>query len=44
MSDDDLRSGMNRKKKYREERWCREEGKGKDTKVRASISNEIRTV
>ncbi|MCP3661991.1 MAG: hypothetical protein GY696_05755, partial [Gammaproteobacteria bacterium] len=44
VSDDDLRSGMNRKKKYREERWCREEGKGKDTEARASISNETRTI
>ncbi|MCP3665929.1 MAG: hypothetical protein GY696_26100 [Gammaproteobacteria bacterium] len=44
VSNDDLRSGMNRKNKYREERWYREEGKGKDTEAWASISNETRTI
>ncbi|MCP3667664.1 MAG: hypothetical protein GY696_35100 [Gammaproteobacteria bacterium] len=44
VSDDDLRIEMNKKKKDREERWRREEGKGKDTEARASISNETRTI
>ncbi len=44
VSGDDLRNVMDKKKKDKEERRRKDEGKERDTEIRASIPNETRTI